>query len=296
MKTIGLFACIMIACLLSTQAQFQLPPLSPPGVITQIVGNTTLQVTYERPSARKRTIFGELVPWNQIWRTGAGRSTKISFDQPVRVGGQPVPAGIYALFTLPNPDQWLVILNTDTSLYGAYGYSDEKDVARFLVPAEESARYYEALTIDIDIIPNNARLSLSWAHTTIAFDVITTTDEQAMAYIQAELLAGNSGDSEEYALAADYLLFQGISYQDALRLAEKAYELDKLNGFAIRLKAEIYEKLRRYEAALRELDRAIEINNQRAYDEERYREEDNQRIRKKAAEIREKMAEAEPED
>ena len=98
-----------------------------------MVGNTTLQIEYERPSARKRKVFGELVPWDQVWRTGAGNCTKIKTNQPIKIGGQQIEKGVYSLFTIPNPHEWVIILNKDTSLYGSYNYNSENDVARFVV-------------------------------------------------------------------------------------------------------------------------------------------------------------------
>ena len=141
--------------------QVEYPSLSPKGRIEQVVGNTNVEIEYERPSVRNRVVFGGIVPWNKVWRTGAGYCTKISFDKPVIIGGQTVNPGKYTIFTIPNPDRWIVILNSNTTLYGSFNYNPEKDITRFIVRPTKSQRFYETLTFDIDLIPNNARIFIS---------------------------------------------------------------------------------------------------------------------------------------
>lgn len=180
----------MLTCfsLLAQNEEYPYPSLSPKGKIVQVVGNTTIEIEYERPSARKRRVFGNLVPWNKPWRTGAGHCTKIRFSKGVVVGGQSVEAGSYSLFTIPNPDQWVIMLNRDTTLYGSYDYDPEKDVARFVALPSKSNRFYETLNFDIEILPNDAKLFLSWTNIQLSFDVETTTDNEMQAFIQTELL------------------------------------------------------------------------------------------------------------
>jgi hypothetical protein len=190
---------------------------------------------------REREIFGKLVPWGEVWRTGAGHCTR--FSQPVRVGGQSVPAGSYALLTIPQPLRWRVILNADTTLYGAYDYDPEQNVAHFIVPVRRGERFYEALTIDLDLIPNDARLYLSWAHTQISFLIETGTDEDMRQYIQTDLLEKAKAGSDAYAEAAHYLLSQRQDYRLALRLTGQALAADSTSEFAYRVRMETYEAL-----------------------------------------------------
>jgi len=169
MKKFSLLLFLLPLCL---WAQPDFPALSPSAYLSQQIGDTQIEIWYDRPAARGREVFGTLVPWGKVWRTGAGPCTKIRFDQPVKVGGQSVPADIYALATIPNPDKWMVILHRDTSLYGAYGYDPTQDVARFWVPVNHSERFYEALTLDLDFIPNDAQMYISWGHQQISFPII----------------------------------------------------------------------------------------------------------------------------
>jgi hypothetical protein len=240
----------------SVQAQFEFPPLSYQSKITQRVGHATIGIDYERPSARERVIFGDLVPWAEVWRTGASWCTKISFSHPVSVGKQRVPAGTYSLFTIPNPNQWMVIFNRDTSLYGAYDYSPEKDVARFQVKPVKSSRYYETFTIDIDVVPNDAVIYLSWANTQISFPVATGTDAAVMDFISESLMTDKEEKDDPYLSAADYLLFTNTNFYDAIHLGQKAQAIEK-SDFAYWVQKEAYEKLEFYDKALAIAEEAL---------------------------------------
>jgi len=253
----------LILCSGTAFAQFEFPSLSPEGTLTQKVGYTTISVRYERPAARGREIFGELVPWGKVWRTGAGYCTRISFDRPVRIGNQHVEAGIYSLFTVPTPTRWRVMLNTDTSLYGSYDYDPNKDVARFQVIPTQSSRYYESLTIDLDFVPNSARMYISWTDVQIGFDIETDADTRIMDFIEEEILSGTSTDAGQYNMAADYLFYQHQDLYRALSFAEKAEEMDPQSGFAVTLQVFIYEEMGRYEKALEALEREWAITDQK---------------------------------
>ncbi|WP_299555389.1 DUF2911 domain-containing protein [Seonamhaeicola sp.] len=237
--------------------KFPYPSLSPKGTISQTVGNTVITIEYERPSARKRQIFGTLVPWDKVWRTGAGHCTKIHFDRTVKVGGQTVEAGIYSLFTIPNPNEWIVILNSNTSLYGSFNYDPKEDVARFVAIPKASNRFYETLNFDIDIIPNNAKVFISWANIQVSFDIQTTTDMDTEGYIQTELLTKKNKDSDAYAGAAEYLFYQRENLSEALKLAETGIELNN-NGWARGVKIRIFEHLKLYNNALQEINEYLQ--------------------------------------
>lgn len=262
--------------LLSTQlaqAQFDFPPLSVKGKVIQQIGYTQVAIEYERPSARNRKIFGGLVPWNEVWRTGAGPCTKISFNEEVQIGKQRVAAGTYSIFSIPNPKEWVIILNTDTSLYGSYDYDVYKDVARFKVPVVTTDRYYETLTFDIDVIPNNARIHLSWEHVSMHFDLKTSTDEKVMKYITEELMTGKVKDPDEYAMAAGYFIFKGENFHDALRLTDKSIALGG-EGWAYRQKMELLESFMQYPEAIEAAKKGLAWAKVRPLDDEKWRQQE----------------------
>ena len=247
----------------SQTEEYPYPSLSPKGIISQTVGNTIVEIEYERPSARKRVVFGNLVPWNKVWRTGAGHCTKISFDKGVVIEGQSIVAGKYSLFTIPSKEEWIIILNKDTTLYGSYDYNYEKDAARFIVIPTNSSRYYETLNFDIEIIPNNAKIFLNWANHQISFTLETTTDDKVKKLIAKDLLTNNNNDSDIYAGASEYLYYKGEDLANALELCYTAIALNKNNGWARSIKVRIYEKLKLYDNAIAELKLSIENTESR---------------------------------
>jgi tetratricopeptide (TPR) repeat protein len=269
MKCLLLFSFTFSTLFSNAQNEVALFPVaSPMGHISQIIGNTKLEIEYERPLARKREIFGELVPWNQVWRTGAGASTKIKISKAAVVEGQSIPPGRYSLFTIPGADTWVVILNSDTTLYGTYGYDRAKDIARFVVTPKLSHRFYEALTIDVDLVQSNARLYLSWTNIQIDFSIATTTASDASKFIEQQLLTEKNKKSDAYYEAAQYLFFERSNLKQGLKLADKALELDKNNGAARRVKMEIYEYLGMFDEALIEISHALEMEKNKPYEKE----------------------------
>ncbi|WP_054558990.1 DUF2911 domain-containing protein [Croceitalea dokdonensis] len=275
----------------AAQEKFTFPPLSPKGSISQVVGNTTISMVYELPAARGRTVFGELVPWGEVWRTGAGNCTKISFDKPVKVGGKNISSGIYALFTIPDKEQWTIIFNRDTTLYGAGFYDSKKDVVRFTVMPNTTERFYETLDFDIEIIPNNAAVYISWANTQVSFPITTTTDELVEAFIKEELLTGRNQEYENYVFAADYYYFQNKNLDQAIWLADKAIETGKDGGWARHVKIDVYERLQEYEQAIAELELEIAAERQRDYEKELDRQQSMQFLQDRLSELQQKAKE-----
>ena len=264
----------------SQTKEYPYPSLSPKGIITQTIGNTIVEIEYERPSVRKRKVFGGIVPWNKVWRTGAGHCTKISFNKNVIVGGQNIEAGKYSLFTIPNENEWIIIINKDTTLYGSYDYDFKKDVARFVTIPRTSNRFYETLNFDIEIIPNNGEIYISWANIQVSFDVKTTTDEELDKRISNELLTRKNKVSKIYAGASEYLFYKGDNLENALKLADIAIELDRNNGWARNLKVKLYEKLKLYDNAIDEVNLAIENEELREYKDKTEKENELNQLKK----------------
>ena len=229
---------------------FNFPSFSPKGSISQIVGNTLIAIEYERPSARKREVFGGLVPWGKVWRTGAGNCTKIRFDHEVMVGGQKVAAGSYSIFTIPNPKEWVVIFNSDTTLYGTYDYDYHKDAARFVVVPSVTSRFYETLNFDIELQQHDARVYLSCDNTEVNFPIETRTNGIIQQFIEEELLTGKNTVADNYAGAAAYLAFSEIDLKTALKLANIAKDLDRDSEWTSGIKIGIYEKLMLYASTI----------------------------------------------
>ncbi|WP_396590752.1 DUF2911 domain-containing protein [Allomuricauda sp. R78024] len=239
-------------------AQTEFPSLSPKGSIEQKVGITTISIAYERPIARGRTIFGELIPYGKLWRTGAGNGTKIKFDDAVVIDDTVLPAGQYSLFTIPDKQEWTIILNSDPTIYGLEGYDKTKDVIRFKTKANISNRYYESFTIDIDLVAANAELNISWENTRVTFEIKTQTDKRLMKMVKEEYLSGNVEDPDLLAVGADYYYFLNTELETALKLISRAIDLRKVSWF-YNLKIDLLTKRKQYKEALKTLKTAIDF-------------------------------------
>ncbi|NND63332.1 MAG: DUF2911 domain-containing protein, partial [Flavobacteriaceae bacterium] len=223
----------------------------------QVIGNTTFKIEYERPSVRGRIIFGELVPWSEVWRIGAGACTKISFDRSVKIFDQEIPAGTYSLYTKPTPTEWSFMINTDTTLYGSSDYSSVNDVIQFIVKPVKTKRFYETMTFDIEMLDNNALVTFSWERTQVSFLIKTTTNEEVNTQIKSNLLTGKNTVADDYAGGASFLLSRDTDLITALDLANRAIQLDPQSEWARNLKIEICVKLEKYQEALDEIESTI---------------------------------------
>ncbi|WP_343668462.1 DUF2911 domain-containing protein [Chitinophaga sp.] len=243
-------------------AQFIFPALSPKGSIEQTIGLTNISIEYERPAARGRIVFGELIKYDNLWRTGAGNCTKIRFTRPVTIDNKKINAGTYSLFTIPTKSDWTIILNADTTLYGISSYDERKDIIRFKAKSQPTNRYYESLTIDIDVVPNNALVYVAWEKTEISFKIETASDREAKDYIEQHLLTDKSTNPDEYAAAAEYNFYLNKNLDQALVLIDKAIT-KKNEPWYYRQKIDILEKLMKYREAIDCANLAISLNQKR---------------------------------
>ena len=135
---------------------------SPLAIAAMRYKDAYIKITYSQPLKREREIFGKLVPYGQVWRTGANEATEITLTLDVMINNQIVKAGTYSLFTIPNADQWTIILNNDLGMWGAYNYNDKFDVLRFNAPVTQNPTFYEAFTISFDQKNEMADLLMMW--------------------------------------------------------------------------------------------------------------------------------------
>jgi tetratricopeptide (TPR) repeat protein len=218
---------VLSAIAFTAFAQLNLPDLSPEGRILQHVGYVNVEIEYGRPAARGRKIFGELVPYNEVWRTGGGASTKIKFDKPVTIGDKSIPAGTYSLVTIPNPAQWIILVNSNTTkIFGAQqdAYDIASEVARLNVAVQKTDRFYESFTIDLDIVNNDVELYLRWENTQVHFPIHTNNNALAQQYIET-YLAANPSDSDNFAYAAYYLSMNNYEPQQLLGYVDRALQI-----------------------------------------------------------------------
>lgn len=162
------------------------PDASPAATIKQRVGLTDIEISYNRPSMKGRTVFGGLVPYGEVWRTGANTATKMTFSTDVKLNGTAVPAGTYELFTIPGRTEWTFILHKNMSQWGAYAYDMKNDVARFTAAADATAQPVETFAFGFnDLHPASATVNLFWEKTRVHFKVEVDVVGQLVPQIEA---------------------------------------------------------------------------------------------------------------
>jgi len=126
-----------------------------------------VKITYSQPQRKNRKIFGELVPFGKVWRTGANEATELTTTRDIQINGQPLRSGTYSIFTIPEPDRWTIIINSDVGLWGAYNYNAAKDVYRFQVPTQRADKTYDVFTISFNNRNDVADLVIAWDNTLV---------------------------------------------------------------------------------------------------------------------------------
>lgn len=141
---------------------------SPPAKVSEEIGDATVTIDYSQPAVKGRTVWGELVPYGKVWRTGANEATTFEVSQDVEIEGQTLPAGKYALFTIPAEDEWTIIFNKETNQWGSGNYDESKDALRVKVKPEKSDEMHERLTFEIE---NDGEVEFMWENLEVEFSV-----------------------------------------------------------------------------------------------------------------------------
>lgn len=189
---------------LAETPKIEFPAPSPACTLKQRVGLTDIEINYSRPDVKGRTIFGDVVPFDKVWRTGANKATKIVFSTPVKFAGSDVPAGSYALFTIPGKDEWTVILNKVSDQSGAYKYDEKQDALRVKVKPIEIGRSVETFVINIDDIqPTSSELDIVWDKTKVPVKIEVSYKDKLVSQIEAEM-ASDDKDKPYFQAAAFY--------------------------------------------------------------------------------------------
>ena len=264
MKRIPLFVCALLLVASQAWAQLETPQPSPLSTVSQHVGLAEVTVTYSRPSMRGREIVGELVPYDAVWRTGANRATKVSLSDEMSVAGNKVPAGDYALFTIPGKDEWTVILNKNTEQGGTGSYKEEEDALRVQVPAAKTGATYETFTIGFsDLTEAGAHMNIAWENTKVAIPLEDpNVDSKVTAQID-DKMANMGDDAGEnaglYFQAANYYYMADKDMQQAQEWIDQAVTLDDSKYWMVHLQAKIHAKTENYEQAKAAAQKSMEL-------------------------------------
>jgi len=230
------------------------PTLSPITEISQEVGLTTVKLSYSRPSAKGRKIFGGLVPFGEIWRTGANASTKLTFAEDVKIEGNPLKAGTYALYTIPGENEWTIIVHTNTRHRALAGdvYKQAEDAFRFKAKPQKTSNFVETFTIGFsDITTSSTNVTLAWENTKVKFRIDFDVDAQVDKQIAALAALPGGLTHQNLFLAAEYYFHNNRDLVKADEWIVAAMEKSPKNARYGLLRARILTKAGKRDEALR---------------------------------------------
>lgn len=235
------------------------PAASPGSTLKQRVGVTDIEIVYSRPSMKDRKIFSAdgLVPFGQVWRTGANNATKVTFSTDVKLNGANVPAGTYALFTIPGENEWTIIINKGAAQWGAFQYDEKVDVVRFKTTPIKLAEHIETFLIEFnDIRDESANLNLIWDDTVVPIKLEVEFASKLIPQIEAAMAA--EGGNKPYYQAAMFYYDHGQDLQKASKWIDAAIAQRDAHYMEY-LKAKILAKLGDKAGAIAASKRSTEL-------------------------------------
>src|SRR5664279_4924508 len=243
--------------LLAQTPRAQAPAPSPACTLKQRVGLTDIEIVYSRPGVKGRTIFGGLVPYDKVWRTGANNATKITFSTPVKINGAEIPAGTYALFTIPGENEWTIIINKGAAQWGAFQYDEKADVVRVKATPVKLAETIETFTIEFNhIADESAVLNLVWEKTVVPIKLEVELAGQLVPQIEAVMASDEK--NKPYYPAAMFYYDHGQDLQKASKWVDAAIATREAH-YIVHLKAKILAKLGDKEGAIAAAKRSTEL-------------------------------------
>ncbi len=239
---------IVFGCALYTApAQLKTPAPSPTQTLKQDFGLSSIELSYSRPGVKGRKIFGDVVPFGKVWRTGANGATTLTFSDDVTIGGTKIPAGKYGLLSIPNQDNWTLIITRQLNVTSPAAYKAENDVVRIPVQAISLPFSIESFTmLFADITPSSCNLQLLWENTMVVLPITTEIDSKIMAQIKAQV----ESDSRPYFNAAMYYMDNGKDLSKALEWFNRSLEQNPGAFFILYQKAVCLGKLGRKQEAI----------------------------------------------
>jgi len=242
MKKLAFAALLLLLCqVAAAQSPIKLPEASPAATVGETIGVTDVAITYHRPAVNKRRIWNGLVQYGTPWRAGANENTTITFSTPVKIEGQALPAGAYALYAIPGASQWTMILSRFTGDWGVYNYDPSEDALRVTVTPQPVADSVERLQYTFDDVTNNSAIvALRWEKLRVPMKVEVDLPSTIQASIDTALRGGKHWDPSAWVAAARWELRNGNTDR-ALEYANHALSLSTTMS-ALRTKAAIVEK------------------------------------------------------
>lgn len=216
-----IFAAIAACSLINTEAQLKTPAPSPTQTIKQDFGLSSVELSYSRPGVKGRKVFGDIVPYGAVWRTGANSATTVTFGDEVTIGGTKIPAGKYGLLTIPDKKSWTVIITKQTDVTSPSGYKPEMDVVRVTANVAKTKATTESFTMQFaNVKPTSCELHMMWDKAAVVLPISTEIDNKVMASIESAMKT----DKPPYFQAAMYYMENGKDLKQALSWFNKAAE------------------------------------------------------------------------
>jgi hypothetical protein len=251
----GSIALMLFISFIGLSQEIKTPRPSPNASVTQTVGITEVTIDYCSPGVKGRTIWGELVPFNEIWRTGANEVTSITFSEPVKISGKELKAGTYGIHTIPRTDEWDILFSGDTKIKGGSTFDEKKEVLRIKVTPEETS-FNERMTFTFtNTTDNSTTVTLLWDKLKVSFDIETDTETLTMKKLEEQLSWGPAFQAANYCLQNDVNLEKGLNWIEASILFGEVY-------WNTRIKAQLQNKLGMNAEAIKTMEKAIELGSQ----------------------------------
>ncbi|MEO5592140.1 MAG: DUF2911 domain-containing protein [Chitinophagaceae bacterium] len=256
MKQILLALSLGCAVFSASAQQLRTPAPSSTQTIKQELGLGSVELSYSRPNAKARKIFGDLVPFGKVWRTGANSATTLSFTDDVTIGGTKIPAGKYGLLTIPDAGSWTIIITKQLDVTSPAAYKETEDVVRAKVTPMQMKDAMETFTMQFgDIKANSANLYLLWANTFVSLPITTDVDSKVAAQIKSLM----ENDNRPYFAAASYYFDNGKDLNKAKEWAQKAADTNPKAFYMFHLLAKIQAKLGEKTNAIATANKSIEL-------------------------------------
>lgn len=251
---------LLVASAAFAQEKIQFPDVSQHASVKQRVGATDIEIEYSRPNQNERAIMGGLVPFGKLWRTGANAPTKIKFSDGVKLGDKEVPAGEYALFTIPTANEWTVIISKDAKVQSAADYKQENDAARVMVKPVTLPADVESFTIGFDDVKGaSATLFLDWETTRVPVKLTTDDVEQVSAQLDAAAKGTTPMDPRLAYQAASFYYDNNKDMAQALKWVDQALEKNADAYYMHMRRAQIEARLGNKKEASASAQKTIEI-------------------------------------
>ncbi len=255
---LAILALTLATAPLVAQTPLKLPQLSPFASVSQAIGPATVSIEYHRPGVRNRPIWGALVPYGEVWRTGANEATTIRFSDPVRVEGHDVPAGTYSFFAIPTAKSWTLILNKKADQWGAFNYAVADDLLRFDVQPRAAAPL-EWLRYSIDAKgESSATVQLAWEKIAVEFSIEVESEKILMAQIDDAIAHAKPDDSKVFLTAAKYYYDHNLSTEKATAWIDKSIAIK--DGFQAReCKGRLADRANNRPESVTQIEKAIDL-------------------------------------